>query len=217
MIRRITLFVAVLALVAPAAGCFSFRWVAVAPTAAPVGGRAEELEVDAAWVAPPGKVSLTNGSSHPRSFSPRLSTVQAGTRTFAVATAFEVARTETSSARRVVTRDPVTLAPWATQTMNLYPADGVFPAGAPLHWRLSISDAEGGPATMLPLEVSPPAERVYVTRAGTADRVMCYVTGLFYGGWCWFIRPGEDDLGLVTEKARAELGDRVEVKYLDRR
>ena len=200
-----------------ATGCFSFRWGAVAPTSAPTAGGVDPFQVTARWVAAPNTVALTNASADPKVFSPAHSTLAAGGRTFALTAILQPTPPATTPRARTATVEPVTLAPGATVTVTLYPADGVFPAATPLDWGLSIEDSAGGSAQVLAMKVWPPAEHVYVTRAGTASRVACYITAFFYGGSCWFISPSDTDREDVTRRARAELGEQVQVEYLDRR
>jgi hypothetical protein len=56
-----------------------------------------------------------------------------------------------------------------------------------------------------------------VTSAGMVDRLLCYVTGIAFGGWCWFVSPGEDDARSAAAKAAAIHGAAAaDVEYLGR-
>lgn len=174
------------------------------------------MQVTARWVAPPNTVALTNASASPRVLLPARSTVEAGGRTFALVAAKSPTPPIPATAGPLASGEPVDLAPGATVIVSLYPSDGVFPAATPLQWGLAIADAPGGAPEVLALKVWPAAERVYVTRASTGERVACYGTAWFYGGSCWFISPSEEDREQVVRRARAELGEGARVEYLDR-
>ena len=49
-------------------------------------------------------------------------------------------------------------------------------------------------------------------------KTMCYLTGIVWGGYCWFISPTEEEDKLAREKAEKlkKPGTDVEVKYIGR-
>ena len=54
------------------------------------------------------------------------------------------------------------------------------------------------------------------THANAKDSLLCYATGIVYGGWCWFISPDENDNQKATELAKARRNADVSIKYINR-
>ncbi len=47
----------------------------------------------------------------------------------------------------------------------------------------------------------------FTTKAGSWDRIGCYVTGIMYGGWCWLVSPREEDILAADKIAKKKLKD----------
>ncbi len=57
----------------------------------------------------------------------------------------------------------------------------------------------------------------FTTEASQHEKMFCYLTGLFYGGYCWFIRPSEDDRAEAKRRAEEIFNTKVkEIRYLGR-
>ena len=57
----------------------------------------------------------------------------------------------------------------------------------------------------------------FTTPVRSGPRWACYLTGIIYGGWCWFIRPQDEDRDAAKEKAQTILGPAAAVEYLGRK
>lgn len=42
----------------------------------------------------------------------------------------------------------------------------------------------------------------FTTEANQNEKILCYATGIFYGGYCWFLRPSEEER--IQAKKQAE-------------
>lgn len=54
------------------------------------------------------------------------------------------------------------------------------------------------------------------THAGAADQLACYLTGIIYGGWCWFVSPGDKDTDIAKKAAKEKYGDKAGIEYAGR-
>jgi hypothetical protein len=55
--------------------------------------------------------------------------------------------------------------------------------------------------------------------ASQGQRTVCYLTGVFYGGYCWFVAPNEDSDRRALEKGnmiKSKSDEKIEVEYLGR-
>ncbi|HMQ11007.1 MAG TPA: hypothetical protein PKC21_08420 [Oligoflexia bacterium] len=53
----------------------------------------------------------------------------------------------------------------------------------------------------------------FTTPIAKSDKIACYITGIVYGGWCWFISPNENDKNKALNEAN-KLGADNKIKYL---
>jgi hypothetical protein len=51
------------------------------------------------------------------------------------------------------------------------------------------------------------------TPISPGDRWGCYLTGILYGGWCWFVNPDESDYAAAKEIAVERLGPEASLDY----
>lgn len=56
----------------------------------------------------------------------------------------------------------------------------------------------------------------FTTEVASKDKLLCFATAVFYGGWCWFIAPSDTDI-LEAEKTGKKLfGPNTTIRFLDR-
>ena len=56
----------------------------------------------------------------------------------------------------------------------------------------------------------------FTTEVATKDKLWCFATAVFYGGWCWFVAPRDTDI-LEAEKTGKNLfGPNTSIKFLER-
>jgi hypothetical protein len=63
-------------------------------------------------------------------------------------------------------------------------------------------------------------KRIVEVPIGTFDKVLCYVTGTFYGGWCWLISPTDDhdaEAQKQAEATKAESTGELKLRYLGKK
>lgn len=58
------------------------------------------------------------------------------------------------------------------------------------------------------------------TEVSAKDRLLCYTTGIIYGGWCWFIKPQDSDREEAMEKAKSIYSNQnrkvLDIQYVGR-
>jgi hypothetical protein len=63
-------------------------------------------------------------------------------------------------------------------------------------------------------------KRIVEVPIGTFDKVLCYVTGPFYGGWCWLISPSNEHDAEAQKQAEAtqsESTGELKLRYLGKK
>ena len=58
--------------------------------------------------------------------------------------------------------------------------------------------------------------KTIVTPVSSGDKWGCYITAIFYGGWCWLIESGPEDEEIALEKAKEKYGEKATVRFLQR-
>lgn len=87
-----------------------------------------------------------------------------------------------------------------------------------------IHDAPKGPVRDRCLSVKGARYRVdthdcrlpFTSEAADRDRWLCYSTGIFSGGWCWFVKPTSDDTAAAQVTAKKLLGQEAAAAYIGR-
>lgn len=59
-------------------------------------------------------------------------------------------------------------------------------------------------------------ELLFTTESQGNNRLACYITGILYGGWCWFVHPTEEDHKIAEEKGKSKYGPQTTVEYQGR-
>ena len=198
-------------------GCLTYRWRVEEPTlttAPPKPDQPALIETPAVYGSRAGfgDFRIENRSTGVVYASPDRSMMEYAGRSYRLIT----------GERRVINSDlpapDVPIAPGSSILLGLYPADGSpIYRGVDVRYRIAISDGTSLSYLVIDTWNAPIQEDVTVaTRASAGDRWGCYITGILYGGWCWFVAPDEDDEKAAKEAAATTFGfpvEKVKVRY----
>lgn len=193
------------ALGATGPGCLSYRWKAQRdavedPQAAVAGLRIHSTKAPYEFVAE----NTTDGVLF---VSQQRSVLEQGDHSVAV----------TAGETRVMHTDLVqadlAIAPRSKAAFSLYPTSGNASWSGPWKFRVATHDDRGGALTYVVVEVP---QMAFTTNVSDSDRTWCYVTGILWGGWCWFISPEAEDTALAKKLAAERLGAGADLEFLGR-
>lgn len=203
MTRR-SAFIAVALLLGTTPGCLSYRWqVHIAPPSfVPLPDDVPPF-VQVTRASNGGNYfAVTNVGHEPIFVSYRESIAEVGLQSIRVVSG------DTRRMHNDMTPPDVPIAPGSTALVSFYDAEeqhDLVTNGKEARFRIALRTTAGNIvyAVMQPKAAHPPAS-TFVTSASDGDKVACYVTAFLYGGWCWFVHPGDSDRIAAEERARSQ-------------
>lgn len=201
-------------------GCLSYTWNAMPEPGAAVATRPADPGAPSAEtpLAAPATnlvvralnnhdLEVTNKGLSVEYVSPQRSVVEFGGRSYMLVSG------ETRVLEANLQQRDIPVAPGAITKVSLYRPDGLVPDDMPVRFRVAVADGAGAMVSHVIVDV----ERFrFSTEVQKSDRVWCYVTAIFYGGYCWFISPDEADWAAARERANKLAGKNVTVEYAGR-
>ena len=190
-------------------GCLTYRWRAVDPNAPTMANAPASGPIAVSPLVRPHKFRIDNASGGTVYVSPQRSTVSY----------YGNSRGLVSGDSLVVHADlthaDIPVAPGTSAEFSLYIPGEAMPE-APLLFNVAVLDDASHVDHLVVHVDNGPAGVQFTTRASDGDRIACYITGILYGGWCWFAGPGAEAKQEAERIAKERVGPAARVEYVGR-
>lgn len=110
------------------------------------------------------------------------------------------------------------IAPNTVAEVSFYPEDGiaksiVINGTSEITYRIALRQDEGKPEYAI-LRQSKAVGGEFTTKVNDRDKWGCIITGIFYGGWCWFVKPNDEDRKQAEERGKDLYGPNAKISFV---